>query len=248
MIQNNVTSPLGYLNVQIRLKPLAKIGLNNSILICLRDGRITDYKESILAIAKTNCSNGPIYFQYYPSFTIALNVDIHKEKCLVVDIQTHNYHFSGGFNPYKLVYKIHYRLLTSGQIPNFRPPQILLGQTICYNESPAVNVMVPKALLWEDISLPDTWLKEKVAPVSTRPPTRSLWNIVTYDNGNLGINFGSRLTLQDSRTEVSDEDFQSARQSLSQSLTRTRSHTGLRRQLRGEFIDSRPSISTQPIL
>ncbi|KAK3205346.1 hypothetical protein Dsin_019392 [Dipteronia sinensis] len=111
-------------NVQVGIKPLSKIGLNNFLLVVLHDKRITDYKESILGMAETTLTYGPIYFQCYLNFTIALNTDENKEKCLVIDIQTHNYKFIERSSPYKLVYRVHYRVRTSGLIPNFTSPAI----------------------------------------------------------------------------------------------------------------------------
>ncbi|KAK0583144.1 hypothetical protein LWI29_033779 [Acer saccharum] len=157
-------------SVQIGLKPLAKIGLNNSILVVLRDKRITNYKESILGIAETSLTYGPIYFQCYPNFTIALNLDEHKEKCLAIDIQTHNYQFLRGSSPYKLIYRIHYRVLTTGLIPSYIPPVVPAGQTICYNACPTVNLMVPTPVRWEDINFPENWLKEHAGTSESSEP------------------------------------------------------------------------------
>ncbi|KAK3212823.1 hypothetical protein Dsin_017529 [Dipteronia sinensis] len=154
-------------SVQIGIKPLSNIGINNSLLVVLRDKRITDYKESILRIAETTLTYGSIYFQCYPNFTIALNIDEHKEKCLVIDIQTHNYKFIERSSPYKLVY----RVLTSGLIPSFIPPTIPAGQTICFSASPSVNVMVHAPVRWENIAFPGEWIKEKVDQPLYQPPS-----------------------------------------------------------------------------
>ena len=89
-------------SVQIGIKPLSKVGLNNSMLVCLRDGRITDYKESIIGLAESSLTYGPIYFQCYPNFQISLKADKHKEKCLVVDVQIHNYNLLKDLVPINL--------------------------------------------------------------------------------------------------------------------------------------------------
>ena len=205
-------------SVQIGLKPLAKIGLNNSLLVVLRDKRITNYKESILGIAETSLTYGPIYFQCYPNFTIALNSDEHKEKCLVIDIQTHNYQFLKGSSPYKLIYRIHYRVLTTGLIPSYIPPVIPAGQTICYNACPTVNLMVPTPVKWEDINFPETWLKEHADHPTYRPPMRNLRDCISDQDGTLRISFRDRsLSSRELmiRLPVCDEEIQSARNSLS---------------------------------
>ncbi|KAK2656208.1 hypothetical protein Ddye_009260 [Dipteronia dyeriana] len=208
-------------SVQVGIKPLSKIGLNNSLLIVLRAKRITNYKESILGMVETSLTYSPIYFQCYQNFTIALNTDEHKEKCLVIDIQTHNYQFLDKSSPYKLVYKVHYRVLTSGLIPSYIPPSVPTGQTICFNASPSVNVLVPVPVRWENIKFPDDWVKEKVDQPSYKPPIRNLHDCVTEQDETLRISFRRGLSLRDNDNDHSRSlnDFQSARNSLT-SLSR----------------------------
>ncbi|KAK2633945.1 hypothetical protein Ddye_028737 [Dipteronia dyeriana] len=202
-------------SVQVGIKPLSKIGLNNSLLIVLRDKRITNYKESILGMATTSLTYGPIYFQCYPNFTIALNTNEHKEKCLVIDIQTHNYQFLEKSSPYKLVDRVHYRVLTSGLIPSYIPPSVPVGQTICFNASPSVNDLVLVPVKWENIKFPDDWVKENVDQPSYKPPMRNLHDCVTEQDGTLRISFRMGLSLRDDNSDHSRSLNESARNSLS---------------------------------
>ena len=212
---------IGYNNmhigsVQIGIKPLSKIGLNNSMLICLRDKRITNYRESIIGMAESSLTYGPIYFHCYPNFTVSLKADEHKEKCLAVDVQTHNYEFVKGSSPYKLVYRVHYRVLSSGLIPSYIPPKIPAGQTICYNASEAVNMMVPVPIPWEKIKFPDHWIKERVDRPTFRPPMRNLEDCISDQDGNLRITFKPLERSLSSRASITaNSDMQSARHSLS---------------------------------
>ncbi|KAK3204985.1 hypothetical protein Dsin_019031 [Dipteronia sinensis] len=169
-------------------------------------------------MAETTLTYGPIYFQCYLNFNIALNTDEHKEKCLVIDIQTHNYKFRS--SPYKLVYRVHYHVLTSGLIPNFISPTIPAGQTICFSASPSVNVMVPIPVRWEDINFPEDWIKEKVDQPCYRPPMRSLHNCVNEQDGTLRISFRRDMSRSYKEPSTpSNDDFQTTRNSLS-SLSR----------------------------
>ena len=212
---------LGYNNmhigsVQIGIKPLSKVGLNNSMLVCLRDGRITDYKESIIGLAESSLTYGPIYFQCYPNFQISLKADKHKEKCLVVDVQIHNYKFVKGSSPYKLIYRVHYRVLSSGLIPSYIPPKIPAGQTICYNASETVDLMVPIPIPWDKIKFPDTWTKERVDRPIFRPPMRDLNDCIADHEGNLRISFRPLERSLSSREPANiRNELQSARRSLS---------------------------------
>ncbi|KAK3230710.1 hypothetical protein Dsin_002591 [Dipteronia sinensis] len=172
-------------------------------------------------MAETTLTYGPIYFQCYPNFTIALNTDEHKEKCLVIDIQTHNYKFIERSSPYKLVYRVHYRVLTSGLIPSFIPPTIPAGQTICFSASPSVNGMVPALVKWENIAFPDEWIKEKVDQPSYQPLSRNLHDCITDHDGTLKISCrrDHSLRLPSISNPPSENSFQTARHSLS-SLSR----------------------------
>ncbi|KAK2637764.1 hypothetical protein Ddye_025559 [Dipteronia dyeriana] len=231
-------------SVQVGVKPLSKIGLNNSLLIVLRDKRITDYKESIFGMAETSLTDGPIYFQVYPNFTIELNTDEHTEKCLVIDIQTHNYKFLEKSSPYKLVYRVHYRVLTSGLIPSYIPSSVPAGQTICFNASPLVNVLVPVPVRWENIKFPDDLVKEKVDQPSYKPQMRNLHDCVTEQDRTLRISFRRSLSIRETDSDHSRSlgDFQSARNSLSSS-----SKGNIARQipsLTSRRIDKQPMFST----
>ncbi|KAK3222441.1 hypothetical protein Dsin_009466 [Dipteronia sinensis] len=65
-------------SVQVGIKPLSKIDLNNSLLVVFRDKMIIDYKESILGMVETTLTYGPIHCQCYMNFTVALNTDEHE--------------------------------------------------------------------------------------------------------------------------------------------------------------------------
>ena len=38
--------------------------LNTSIVMCLRDNRNLDYKDSIIEVVQARLNDGPVYFQY----------------------------------------------------------------------------------------------------------------------------------------------------------------------------------------
>ncbi|PON66136.1 Viral movement protein [Parasponia andersonii] len=92
--------------VQVAIKPLSKESLNTSILLGLRDCRFLDFKDSPLTI-KTNLCNGPVYFDYYPNYSVSLQ-DAHE--VLTLNIRT-------GSLPVALIYTVHFKAMTSP----FRP-------------------------------------------------------------------------------------------------------------------------------
>ena len=59
--------------VQVAIKPLTRKGINVSILMCLRDARFKNFKDSILGMITASMYDGPVYFNYYPDITLALD-------------------------------------------------------------------------------------------------------------------------------------------------------------------------------
>lgn len=67
-----------------RKKPLTREGLNNSIILCVRDKKHKRFSDSLLGCVKTSLNVEPIYFSCFPNFFIH-NV----LRTLKVDIKTH---------------------------------------------------------------------------------------------------------------------------------------------------------------
>lgn len=76
--------------VQVGLNPLARDGLNTSILVALRDRRFRIFQDSLLGTIESSLCKGPISFDCYPNFTVSLS-DANLLKSLVLQIQTCNY-------------------------------------------------------------------------------------------------------------------------------------------------------------
>ena len=71
--------------VQVAVKSLTRKGINASILMCLRDARFKNFKDSILDMTTVSLYNGPIYFTCYPDITFALG-DPNIVKALTLNI------------------------------------------------------------------------------------------------------------------------------------------------------------------
>ena len=74
--------------VQVGVKPLIREGLNNSILIALRDTCLIRFNDSLLGTIESSLSNGPVHFDCFPNLTVALD-DPHILKVLTLNIKTH---------------------------------------------------------------------------------------------------------------------------------------------------------------
>lgn len=59
--------------IQVSFKPLLCKGLNIPICLILRDARLLNFDDSLLGILESNLSNGPVYFNHYPNFSIDID-------------------------------------------------------------------------------------------------------------------------------------------------------------------------------
>ena len=75
-INEFIAKKLSYLHigmVQVAIKPLTRKGINASVLMCLRYARFKNFKDSILGMITASLYGGPVYFNYYPDLTLALD-------------------------------------------------------------------------------------------------------------------------------------------------------------------------------
>ena len=96
--------------VQIAIKPLTRKGINAFVLMCLRDARFKNFKDSILGMITASLYDGPLYFNCYPNLTLALD-DPNIVKVLTLNIASSGYHMEEGSKSFALIYRIYYRLL-----------------------------------------------------------------------------------------------------------------------------------------
>ena len=81
--------------IQVLAKPLTRLGLNTFIVMCLRDNRHLDYRDSIIRAVQAGFNDGPVYFYCFPNFTIRLRyVDI--LDLVVLHVKTHGFKFKQG--------------------------------------------------------------------------------------------------------------------------------------------------------
>ena len=71
--------------VQVTIKPLTRKGINASILMCLKDARFKNFKDSILGMITASLYDGLVYFTYHPDITLALD-DPNIVKSLTLNI------------------------------------------------------------------------------------------------------------------------------------------------------------------
>ena len=181
--------------VQVAIKPLTRKGINASVLMCLRDARFKNFKDSILGMITASLYNGPIYFNCYPDLTLAFD-DPNIVKGLTLNIASSIYHMEEGSKPFALIYRIYYRLL--GSKPSAKINREPSGKTMLIQcLTPNAKVQVPKMIQWHDVKLPTEWLLEQESPLA-KPvfDELDLTHIQQYIDGTVKISFQNNQPLR----------------------------------------------------
>ena len=143
------TKKFSYLHigmVQVAIKPLTRKGINASVLMCLRDTRFKNFKDSILGMITAFLDDGPVYFNCYPDLTLALD-DPNIVKALTLNIASFGYHMEEGSKPFALIYHIYYRLLGTQLNPSAKINREPFGKTMLIQFStPDAKAQVPKMI------------------------------------------------------------------------------------------------------
>lgn len=178
--------------VQIAIKPLTVEGLNTSMHVALRDCRHINYKDSLLGLFETSLTNGPIYSNCFPNFTVSLT-DPHIMKILTLDILTLNYNMLKGSHIYEIFYRLNYKIRNTGLCPNAIDHNRLTGETIFWEiDQTKANITVPKTIQWKDVSLPETW-KYPVKTIPNLPPKEN--KEIENEDGSVELKFKGQTLL-----------------------------------------------------
>jgi hypothetical protein len=94
-------------SVQVAVKPLTRLGINASVLLCLRDARFINFRTSILGMIQSSLFNGPVHFDVFPNLTLSLD-DINILKALTLNVLTSGYDMEEGSRPLAIIYRIYY--------------------------------------------------------------------------------------------------------------------------------------------
>jgi hypothetical protein len=142
--------------VQVAVKPLTRQGLNNSVLLCLRDDRHLRFKDSLLGSIESSLYKGPVYFNCYPNFSLSL-FDPTLLHALELNVKIDGYSMMKNVVPLNIVYRIYYKLMKTTLEPQTllesSKDQTLLLQCSTQNST----ICIPKQICWDDIVLPNRW-------------------------------------------------------------------------------------------
>jgi len=130
--------------VQVAIRPLTRDGLLGApIIVCLRDDRCLNFKGSLLAMVETDLSNGPFYFNCFPSYSVS-NKDVFG--CLVLSL---NVKTSG--IPLALTYRIVCKAM--GLICAKALKRLTLDRTTYFQ----ANSKIPVTTNWDEVQVPKEW-------------------------------------------------------------------------------------------
>ncbi|KAG5059726.1 hypothetical protein JHK87_000755 [Glycine soja] len=224
--------------VEVAIKPLIDIGIDATVLMCLRDIRHNKFEDSLIGTVETSLGQGPVYFSCYPNKTVSL-MDRNILDSLFLNIHFHGLDMKEGSIPAALIYRIQYKVMNTCASRVLLQPQ--KGETTLFiTDMTKSNVSLKRIIKWDEVTLPEKWVMEKATPSDPRPAP--IIEDIKQDNSEkVEITFNRRNSFS-SRIEASRFEYESARRSFS---VRTRSiPVGL---ARSELHNQFPTINLQGI-
>ncbi|KAK9150354.1 hypothetical protein Syun_008663 [Stephania yunnanensis] len=181
--------------IQVAIKPLTTFGLNT---VSVRDKRRLEFQDSLLGIIEGSLSEGPLYFDCFPNFTIDLHND-HAYKAVVLGIYTKGFKMSGMIYNVAIVYRFYYKLMHT-IVPGIAYTKLQTGTSIVFLTNIQNNTVTRKQLNWKEIPHPQHWTitdtnKEEA---QKRPVSLEINQIITHDDGKVDIIFAPRASTSTS--------------------------------------------------
>lgn len=97
--------------VQLTIAPLTRQGIEGtSIVLCLQDGRHSNFQDSLLGKLQFSLCDGPIYFNCFPNFSVSL-MDPRVFDCLNLSIKTNGYNMLQGSMPIAFEFRVIYKVM-----------------------------------------------------------------------------------------------------------------------------------------
>ena len=143
--------------IQVTTMPLARLGLNTSIVMCLRDNRHLDYRDSIIGAVQAGLNDGSVYFQCFPNFTIRLR-DVDILDSVVLHVKTHGFKFKKENSHVSIITRFAYKSMTtsvgSRALCTSSKGETTIFHSDVINKS---NFIVPMKIKWNEVEFPENW-------------------------------------------------------------------------------------------
>ncbi|RID49857.1 hypothetical protein BRARA_H00626 [Brassica rapa] len=135
--------------------------------------RFKVFEDYLLSLVESSLCTWPISFDCYPNFTVSLNAK-NILKFLVLQVKMHNYELIEGSIQIALVFRIHYKAMTSAFSSKVKlsskKGEALLVQT----DLSRSNSVIPRSIQRKDINLPDKWVLEGAVQPKLPTPQESI--------------------------------------------------------------------------
>ena len=142
--------------VQVGVKPLIREGLNNSILMALRDTRHVRFNDSLLGTMESSLSGRPVHFDCFPNLTVALD-DPHISKVLTLNIKTYGTLVFHGTRQLALIYRVYYKCMRTNMSIQAIDKRKAGETTLIQTPDVRSTVHVPRTLKWSEVTFPTHW-------------------------------------------------------------------------------------------
>ncbi|KAG5069283.1 hypothetical protein JHK85_001660 [Glycine max] len=149
--------------VQVAIKPLIDMGIDATVLMCLRDIRHNKFEDSLIGTVETSLGQGLVYFNCYPNKTVS-QMDRNILNSLFLNIHFHGLDMKEGSIPTALIYRIQYKVMNTCASRVLLKPQ--KGETTLFvTDMTKANVSLPRTIKWDEVTLPEKWVMDKATPI-----------------------------------------------------------------------------------
>ena len=168
--------------IQVAAKPLTRVGLNTSIVMCLRDDRHLDYWDSIIGAVQARLNDGLVYFQCYPNFTVRLR-DVDILDLVILHVKTHKFKFKEGHSHVSIITRFAYKSMTTsvgfGALCTSPKGKTIFFHSDVLNKS---NFIILKRIIWNEVEFPETWHFANAVP-TLEQRSEMIEQIIQYAEG-----------------------------------------------------------------
>ncbi|KAL6318568.1 hypothetical protein AAG906_000646 [Vitis piasezkii] len=157
--------------IQVAAKPLTRLGLNTSIVMCWRDNKHLDYRDSIIGVVQARLNDDLVYFQCFPNFTVRIR-DVDILDSVFLHVKTHGFKFKPGNSLVSIITKFTYKSKTTSVGSGALCTSLKGKTTLFYSD-----------MLDKDVEFPENWHFANVVPTIEQRSEMIEQNVQYPDGG-----------------------------------------------------------------
>ncbi|KAG5610061.1 hypothetical protein H5410_021342 [Solanum commersonii] len=159
--------------VQVAVKPLYRLGLDVLIFLLLRDNKLLNFDDSLLAVLQSNLANDPVYFNCYPNYSIDIN-NQNVIDTLTLNVKTKNINSKDNTREIIIIYRVYYRLMNTTLAPKAKIVSnegVTMLMKANHNHN---NTFFPNMIKWDDVLTKYDWQASSSRIISFSRPSFSI--------------------------------------------------------------------------